>query len=307
MIITVCANPAFDKTATVPQLVLGDMNRLENIRYDAGGKGINVALALRQLGAEATCIGCLGTENSSEFLKLTDENNLPFKYLAISGKTRTNLKIFNELDSRVSEFNEPGLEMSAAQFDQLLQLLKQEMASCSYLALCGSLPKGLGADAYQRIIEAFPTHRCVLDADGELLRLGIQAKPFLIKPNVSELERLMQTEIRTLSAIQEAAINLTKQGVKNVIVSMGKDGALYTDGIQTFFAAALKIVPKSSVGAGDSMLAGVLLGLDQALSWQEAFQYGVAAGAASASMEGTQPVRHADVMKLAAQVVLEQL
>lgn len=307
MITTVCMNPSFDKTAAVQSLRKGEVNRLADVRYDVGGKGLNVAVVLGRLNVPVSCVGCLGMADERAFMDMVAAEGIDFRYVRLPGNTRTNLKIFDLSTRAVTEFNEPGLSMDAAQLDAFMALLKAEAVESSFVVFSGRLPQGLKEDTYARCMAALPGQACVLDAAGEALRLGLSARPFLVKPNLPELEALMGQELKTLRAIRDAALTLVAQGAKHVIVSMGKYGAMYTDGGRTLFAPALQVTAHSTVGAGDAMIGGVLMGLTRGEALEDCLRYGVAAGAASVMTEGTQLINVADFEALLPKVTLQAL
>lgn len=307
MITTVCMNPSFDKTATVDKLTDGGMNRLKDVRYDVGGKGINVAIVLKRLNVEVACVGCLGAVDELEFMEMMQKDCVSFRYLLLHGKIRTNLKIFDLETRAVTEFNEPGLTMDDRQMQEFLELLKTESADSRFVAFSGRLPLGCADDTYQKCMATVFGKDCVLDAAGNALLLGLKEKPFLIKPNLPELEGLMRHELKTLRSIRDAALVLVQYGARNVIVSMGKYGAIYTDGKRTLFAPALQVDVRSTVGAGDAMVGGVLMGLDKGETMEESLRLGVAAGAASVMTDGTQLITVSDFEALLPKVILQEL
>lgn len=307
MITTVCMNPSFDKTATVDRLAVGDVNRLDEVHSYAGGKGINVAVVLKRLGVETACLGCLGEENKASFLQILEKEDIAFDYITLPGEIRTNLKILDKEDRVVTEFNEAGPEMSQEKEAQFLSLLRGKAAKSEYVVFSGRLPVGCSDDTYQQCMRELPDTRCVLDATGDALLLGVKEKPFLIKPNLPELEGVVGCQLRTLRAIRDAALMLMAKGAQNVVVSMGKFGALFTDGKSTLFAPALVVEAKSTVGAGDAMLGGILLGLNKGQALKDSFRYGVAAGAASVMTDGTQLLHPSDFESLLPKVLLQEV
>jgi len=309
IITTVCMNPAFDKTATVPSLLPGQTNILSDIRYDAGGKGVNVAGTLALLGVDVSCVGCLGAEDATTFLRLLAEQkqNLQLYYIELPGKTRTNLKLFDRETSTITEFNEPGFTISSPQLKAFFSLLQEKAKSSRFGVLSGSLPRDCPASAYQTCMRKLPHVEWVLDATGEAFLLGLPEKPLLVKPNLQELEALAQQKLPTLEAIHGAAVSLIRAGARNVIVSMGKEGALFTDGQITLFSPALAVETKSTVGAGDAMIGGFLMGISNGSDIRESFRYGVAAAAASVLPEGTQPLSADDFHALVPKVVQREL
>lgn len=307
MITTVCMNPSFDKTATVSKLVAGAVNRLQDVRIDVGGKGINVAIVLRRLGIPVSCVGCLGEANSASFLHLIQREDVPFEYLSVPGEVRTNLKLLASDEKLITEFNEPGVVMNAAQLDAFIALLRERVAESEYVVLSGRLPAGCPENTYQLCMQQISGKRWVLDAAGKTLLHGIKEKPFLIKPNLPELEGLMKKELRTLRAIRDAALFLIEYGAQNVVVSMGKYGAMCVNAETTLFAPAVTVDVRSTVGAGDAMVGGILAGLEKGASLSEAFRCGVAAGAASVMTDGTQLVRKNDFDALLPKVTVQEV
>lgn len=307
MITTVCMNPSFDKTASVKQLVSGDVNRLHSVRVDVGGKGINVAIVLKRLGVNVRCIGCLGEDSEESFLRMIRKEELQLDYLSVSGEVRTNLKLLDESQKVITEFNEPGIVLDEAQLEAFLNLLSCKAADSEYIVLSGRLPAGCSEDTYQRCMQAVREKKCVLDCAGESLLHGIKEKPYLIKPNLPEMEALMKKELRTLRSLRDAAMILVGYGAQNVVVSMGKYGAMLINDKTTLFAPALMVEARSTVGAGDSMVGGILAGLSRGATIQEAFRYGVAAGAASVMTEGTQLLYKHDFDLLLPKVTVQEV
>ena len=307
MITTVCMNPSFDKTASVSQLLPGDVNRLQNVRVDVGGKGINVAIVLQRLGIPVHCVGCLGAENQDRFLRMIEQENVTFDYLSVSGEVRTNLKLLDEAKKIVTEFNESGIELSADDQFSFFTLLS-EKASCSeYVVFSGRLPRGCDDTVYQKCMQVLPEQKIVLDTSGEPLLHGLKEKPYLIKPNLPELEAVIQKELRTLGDIRDAGLKLIEYGAQNVVVSMGKDGAMLVNDSKTLYAPALSVEVRSTVGAGDSMVGGILYGLACGESICESFRFGVAAGSASVMTDGTLLVRKSDFDTLLPKVMVQKV
>ncbi len=307
MITTVCMNPCYDKTATISQLKPGEVNRLKDVRVDIGGKAINVAIVLRRLGVEADCIGCLGEADESNFLQLLQKENVNMDYIRVPGQVRTNLKVMDNATHSITELNEPGPSLTQEDMSAFIALLKEKTVDSSCVVFSGRLPLGCDENTYQQCMNALAGKRCVLDAAGKSLLHGIKEKPYLVKPNLPEMEAIMKRELRTLRSLRDAALFLMEYGAQNVIISMGKYGALYTNGIKTLFAPALQVEARSTVGAGDAMVGGVLMGLDKGQPLEEAFRYGIAAGAASVMTDGTQLLRPDDFYALVPKVTVQEV
>lgn len=307
MITTVCMNPSFDKTASVEQLVVGEVNRLRNARMDVGGKGVNVAIVLKRLGVPVGCVGCLGETDRETFLHMIEKEGVPFDYLTVQGDIRTNLKLVDEQTKTITEFNEPGHCMQEGELEAFLALLADRSRESEYVVLSGRLPLGCPETAYQRCMQAVSGKKCVLDAAGEALLHGIKEKPFLIKPNLPEIEAIMKKELRTLRGLRDAALFLIDYGAQNVVISMGKYGAMLVNPATTLFAPALMVESRSTVGAGDAMIGGILTGLYRGETLVDSFRYGVAAGAASVLTDGTQLVREHDFEALLPKVTVQEV
>ena len=307
MITGVCLNPSFDKTVEVDALALGEVNRIRSVRVDMGGKGVNVAVVARRLGLDALCIGCMGEQGTQHFTRLMDAEGLPHRFLTVPGAVRTNLKVVSRDGKGVTELNEPGAPLSGKAMEDFFALAKEEAARSEYVVLTGSLPPGCPDNTYGELIRAMGGTRCILDAGGPVLRLGVEAGPFLLKPNLAELEQALGAQLRTLRAIRDAALIFLRKGASHVVVSMGAMGAMYVSEARTLYAPALRVEARSTVGAGDAMVGGMLLGLQKSGDMAQAFRYGIAAGAASVMTEGTQLIHPEDFERLVSQVKVQEV
>lgn len=307
MITGVCLNPSFDKTVEVDTLTLGEVNRIRSVRVDMGGKGVNVAVVARRLGLDALCIGCMGEQGARQFTGLLDAEGLPHRFLTVPGAVRTNLKVVSRDGKGVTELNEPGAPLSPQAIKDFFALAKEEAARSDYMVLTGSLPPGCPENTYGELIRAMENTRCILDAGGAALRLGAEAGPFLMKPNLAELEQALGAPLRTLRSIRDAALIFLRKGASHVVVSMGAMGAMYVSDARTLYAPALRVEARSTVGAGDAMVGGMLLGLQQDGDMAHAFRCGIAAGAASVMTEGTQLIRPEDFERLVSQVKVQEV
>lgn len=306
MITTVCMNPCFDRTVTVDAMTVGGTNRIRSMRTDLGGKGVNVAVVAGRLGLEAQCIGCMGRENAPQLVALMDAEGLPHRFLPVDGRVRTNTKIVSLDGQPVTELNEPGAPMTAEALAAFVQMAAEAAAHSDYLVVTGSLPPGCPAGTYRDLICAAKVP-CILDVGGTELLLGVEAQPFLIKPNRDELEATVGRKLETLADIRRAAEELMAHGAQNVLVSLGGDGALLATCEGAYYAPPVPVKVCSTVGAGDSMVGGLLAGLMQTGSLREALRSAVAAGTASVMTEGTQLIVRADYEALVEQVQIQEL
>ena len=307
MITSVCMNPSFDKTVEVDTLAVGEVNRIRTTRQDVGGKGINVAVVARRLGLSVRCVCCVGRDGADLVSDALDKERIEHHFVTINGSVRTNTKIVSRDGKGVTELNEPGAQISDQELSEFFELVQRRARRSDYLVLTGSLPPNCPPETYRDLLRSAGRVPCILDVGGAALNLGVEEKPFLIKPNLQELQESVGMELRTLRAIRDAATSFLKRGVQHVVVSMGSMGAMYVGENKSIFAPALKVNVKSTVGAGDAMIGGILKGLEREKSFSRAFRYGVAAGAASVMTEGTQLIVPADFLSLLEQVRVQEV
>ena len=208
MITALALNPSIDMTISISDFKFGGLNRVKSSRRDAGGKGLNVALAAKAVGAQAECVGYMHRENAALFEDKLNANGVTYDFIYCGGATRTNIKIRDEVVDVVTEINQSGPAVSGAEIDAMTELVMAHADKSDYLVLTGSLPPGCPAEYYRELMEkaAATGCRCVLDADGARLADGIKAKPFLIKPNTYELELLTGKKLEKKCCISESWI-----------------------------------------------------------------------------------------------------
>lgn len=307
MITSICMNPSFDKTVEVDALTLGEVNRIRTSRTDMGGKGLNVAVVAKRLGLDCRCIGMMGEEGADRLQAMMERESVEHAFLRVSGAVRTNTKIVSLDGKGVTELNEPGAPVDTQQLADFFALVREKAADSRYMVLTGSLPPGCPAGTYRDLMRAVPEMKCILDVGGKELELGAEAHSFLIKPNLSEMEAALGLQLRTLRSIRDAALIFLRKGVQHVVVSMGSMGAMYVCKEKTLFAPALRVEARSTVGAGDAMVGGLLKGLEEEGDMVRAFRYGIAAGAASVMTEGTQLIVPEDFESLLGQVKVQEV
>ena len=305
MITTICLNPALDRTVTVDSLHPGQVNRIRTSRTDVSGKGVNVAVVCRRLGLEAQVIGCAGVDGYAKLQAKAKTEGIGCDFHTVEGAIRVNTKVFPLDGSGVTELNEPGPTLMAEDLDVFFDLAIEKTQGSDFVVITGSLPPGCPAHTYRELIRALKVP-CILDVGGEALRLGVEAKPFLIKPNHHELAATVGHELHTMEDIQAAAQSFVNRGVRHVVVSLGKDGALYVGEEGCFYAPEIPVEVKSTVGAGDALVGGLLYGLITGGSMREGFRAGAAAGTASVMTEGTQLIIPDDFMRLIQRVQIQE-
>lgn len=309
MIYTVTLNPALDKTATVENLRLDSVNRISELRVDPGGKGINVSKVVRELGAKTVAIALLGGHTGTMLRNMLVELGIECKVLEVEGETRTNLKIKDPALKTNTDINEPGPEVTDEQLRGMLDGLVGEVGSGDIVVLSGSLPRGAAADTYKVWVAALKKTgaKVYLDADGDKLVRGIEAKPDLIKPNEIELGAMMGRTLDADDKIVEAARELIDGGLDRVMVSMGGAGALYVARDVTIKANPVKVPVGSTVGAGDSVVAALAYAQDKGLGLEDTMRLAMATGAANVMQSGTQAAPRELVDSLIDKVVVTRL
>lgn len=286
MIYTVTFNPAIDYLVYVPELKVGSIIRSEKERVFCGGKGINVSLILRELGIKSTAMGFIAgfTGSAIEQAIGGDEISTDFVHLN-DGLTRINVKIRS---GHETDINGQGPEISENDIKLLFDKLKR-LKKGDTLVLAGSIPNTLPSDIYEKIMELLSETgvRFVVDATKDLLLNSLKYLPFLIKPNNDELGEIFGVKIDTPEDAILYAGKLRKMGAVNVLVSMGKNGAVLVDeNGKEYYMPAVDGKVINTVGAGDSMVAGFLAGYAQKADYDYALRLGTAAGGATAFSEG---------------------
>lgn len=287
---TITLNAAYDLVGRVRRIELGEVNTVETLGLFPAGKGINVAKVLNDLGVTVAVGGFLGEDNVGDFEHLFQSVGLEDKFQRVPGKTRINVKI-TETEADVTDLNFLGYHISEADWRKFVT---DSLAYCKFfdiVAVCGSLPRGvtptLFADWLRQLYQAGV--KVVLDSSNAALTTGLTARPWLVKPNHRELETWVGHSLNSLDEIIQAAKKLQAQGIANVVVSMGAEGSLWLSEQGVVRARPPKCENVvSTVGAGDSMVAGLIYGVVNGLAQQDtlAFASAVSAFAVSQSNVG---------------------
>ncbi|WP_395604143.1 1-phosphofructokinase [Pseudomonas sp. B21128] len=261
-ILTLTLNPALDLTVELSVLTAGQVNRSDEMHTHAAGKGVNVAQVLADLGHQLTVSGFLGEDNLQAFETLFAKRGFVDAFIRVPGETRSNIKIA-ERDGRITDINGPGPMVDAAAQQALLDRLVQIAPGHDAVVVAGSLPRGVTAQWLRELIERLNQLglRVALDTSGEALRAALQARPWLIKPNTEELADALGCEVVSRAAEVQAAAQLHAQGIDHVVISHGADGVNWFSVGSALHASPPKVSVASTVGAGDSLLAGMLHGL----------------------------------------------
>lgn len=308
MITTVTVNPAIDRTIIVENLRLGSVNRVIRSRVDAGGKGINVAKNLKNLGDEVIALGFLGP-NANYIIDCLEEEGIKTDFVKIKNDTRTNIKISDISKGEVTDLNEYGPEVSEEEIKLLKESIFKYAEKSKVLVLSGSLPLGVPKTFYKEIIKELKNSnlKIILDADNQALFYGIEEKPFMIKPNVHELEDVVGKRLETLEEIIEEGKKLNKLGIKIVAISMGSKGSVVITDDAVFRVKPLKVEVKGTVGAGDAYVAGFAHGIYRGLSLEETIKIAVALSTSVVMKEGTRAGTIEEVNALKDKIEIERI
>ncbi|MFP3516831.1 1-phosphofructokinase [Pseudomonas sp. SIMBA_077] len=262
-ILTITLNPALDLTVRVPQLETGEVNRSQALLSHAAGKGLNVAQVLADLGHSLTVSGFLGEDNQQAFEALFARRGFVDAFIRVPGETRSNIKLAED-DGRVTDINGPGPQVSDLAQQALLDKLDQIAARHDAVVVAGSLPVGVTAQWLRELVLRLKALglKVILDTSGDALKEGLSAGPWLVKPNAEELSEALGCTISSVNSQVAAATQLQTYGISHVVISHGADGVnWFSRGIQTLQAVPPNVRVASTVGAGDSLLAGMVHGL----------------------------------------------
>ena len=269
-VVTVTINPAIDQTITIPNFTAGAVNRVQTSQMDPGGKGINVAAFLADFGQPVTVTGFLGADNDGIFCRLFERKAIEDRCVRIAGQTRIGVKVSDEVLHQTTDINFPGETPSPADIGRLFEILADLAATHEWFVLSGSIPHGVSAGIYAEMLRKLAGKKVILDTSGEGFRLALPAQPWLIKPNVEELSEYAGKPLDSpIAILEQARAVMRRYNIHSVVISMGKEGAIFVEGTETVWAVPPAVEVKSTVGAGDAMVAGIVAGKIHGLALAE--------------------------------------
>lgn len=273
---TVTLNPAIDRTVTISNFTAGAVNRVESARDTPGGKGVNVASALADYGLRVGATGFLGRENAGSFEALLSRKKIEDRFVRIAGETRVGIKIIDPFLKATTDINFPGPAPAPADVAALWERMGEWRSG--WWVVAGSAPASLEPAICRDLVAALKARgaRVALDASGEALREGIEAGPDLVKPNLYELETLLGGRLAGRDAIIKAARELLAKGIGMVAVSMGREGACLVTASEAVVARPPDVEVRSTVGAGDAMVAGIVGAQIRGLGLEDCARLGTA-------------------------------
>lgn len=287
MILTVCPNPSIDCTVELQTLNVGKVNRIENKILTYSGKALNVAIGVSRLGGDVAATGFMFERDAAQFLQSLYSEGVKTDFVTTSGNVRINYKIIDN-HSMMTEINDKGEAVPLEKQKELIQKVKRLGENASIAVLSGSLPAGVDDGYYLELIKNLPkSTKVIVDCEGEKLKRAMSAGVFMVKPNLAEMESINNCEYNTKEEMIEGAKRLIGLGAENVLLSLGRRGAILTDGKTHLYCKSATVAVNSTVGAGDSMISACAYKIEQNSPRDEILRCAVAAGTASITTPGT--------------------
>lgn len=294
-ILTITLNPSIDKSTTVEKIEPDSKLRCSAVKNEAGGGGINVSKALKELGVDVVTLFPAGGNNGQMLITILRKEGIDSNVIEVEQETRENFMVVESASGKQFRFIMPGEPAEEAVLKNVLAFIRGHQFD--YIVASGSILPGLPTDAYAQIAEAANDSgaRLVLDTSGEALKLAVQKKVFMLKPNIGELAKLSDIKWLETDHVEQTAKKLIDKGLSELIaVSMGKDGALLVTREETHRVAVPEVEKKSTVGAGDSMVAGMVYMLSTNKPVSEVIRFGVACGTAATMNPGSELFHKSD-------------
>lgn len=287
MILTVCLSPSVDVTIELDSLNVGKVNVVKNKTLSFTGKALNVAIGVARLGGDAYATGFMYNDNGNPFERALDKEGVPFSFVWNSGRVRENYKCIDK-HAMLTEINDVGGQVANDKLYDLLQVIRNLSARAEVTVISGSLPRGVEPDYYRDLFRAVDERSLrIVDAEGSRLFSALEAGIDLAKPNLEELEFTLGRQIQDKNDMLAGCRELLERGAKAVLLSLGKDGAVITDGKRNYYCKSINVAVNSTVGAGDGMVAAAAMAMKRGDALPDVLRAGVAAGTATVTTFGT--------------------
>ncbi len=287
MILSVCPNPSIDYTVELDSLNVGMLNRVNNKIETYSGKALNVAMALSRLGENSLATGFMFEKHGKLFEQRLEKEKVLHKFVYAPGGARLNYKIIDK-KSMLTEINDKGETVTEEKQEELLALVDNLSKEADFAVVSGSLPSGVKPDYYYKLFSRMPSRvKKIADAEWQNMEEALKAELFMIKPNLKELETYVKRTLSSKSDIVNASRILIEKGTKYVLTSLGAEGAILTDGENSYYCKSASVAVNSTVGAGDCMVASAIACFNKGLPLAEVLRHSVAAGTASITTSGT--------------------
>lgn len=305
-VVTITLNPALDLTGSLETLNVGSVSLVKESNLHAAGKGVNVAKVLSDLGAEVTVTGFLGRDNQEMFCQLFEEMGAKDEFVRIHGSTRINVKLVEE-NGEVSDINFPGIKVTPEDIEVFERTLLRLAQDHEFFVLAGSLPVGVSPSLCASWIEKLHSmgKKVLFDSSRAALAAGLDAHPWLIKPNDEELSQFVGRELATPAECRAAAKQLADKGIDNVVVSMGANGTMWLNQGQWLHAKPPRMSVVSTVGAGDTLVAGMCWGHMQEMEKQQLITFATALSALAVTQVGVGVTSASELAALQKEIQLQ--
>lgn len=286
MILTVCLNPCTDVTIEVDSLNIGKLNHVKNKTLSFTGAALNVAIGVSRLKGQSYATGFMYNENGSLFEQALDREGVPSVFIWNKGRVRENYK-FIDNKSMLTEVNDVGECINENKQAELIELVANLSKTSGVMVISGSLPQGVDSEYYTKLFSvASPTTLKIADTEGAKLLAALKTGLDLVKPNKDELQNTLQQEFKTREDLLKGCYALLDKGAQRVLLSLGKKGAIITDGTKNYYCKSINVAINSTLGAGDGMVAAAAMRLEQGAPLDEILRAGVAAGTATVTTFG---------------------
>lgn len=288
MILSICPNPSIDCTIELDSLNVGKLNRVDNKVETYSGKALNVAMGVARLNEKSFATGFMFDAHAKMFEHVLDKEGVKHKFVYNQGVARTNYKIIDK-KAMLTEINDRGETVSEEKQNELIALVKEMSKDFEIAVMSGSLPKGVLPEFYGRVLEVIPKEvKVIVDTEkmNMLSALGSR-EVFMVKPNLRELESFTGEIVRDLHGMVKASKKYLDKGAQHVLVSLGSEGAVLTNGTESYFCKSASVAVNSTVGAGDSMIAATCVGIQKGADMPEILRMATAAGTAAVTTSGT--------------------
>ena len=274
-------SPSVDVTIELDQLNVGKVNIVKNKTLSFTGKALNVAIGISRLGADAYATGFMYNENGAMFERALDKEGVPFAFVWNSGRVRENYKCIDKR-SMLTEINDVGGQVAAEKLGELSHMIRNLSSRSDVTVISGGLPRGVDASFYREIFRCVdPKSLRIADTEGAKMFAALEAGIDLVKPNLEELEETLGREFRDKDDMLAGCREILDRGAKIVLLSLGKDGAVITNGMKNYYCKSINVAVNSTVGAGDGMVAAAAVMLQQGADLPDILRAGVAAGTAT--------------------------
>lgn len=281
MILTVCLSPCIDVNIEVDSLSVGMSHQIINKRIFFTGKALNVAIGLSRLKSEAFATGFMYEGNGHQFEQELHREGVPYRFVWNEGRVRENYKLVDN-KSMMTEINDISPRVDEQKQEELIKVVSELSSRCEAAVISGGLTKGMSPEYYGEILSAVPKDvKKIVDSEGERLYSALKCGVDLVKPNLEELERTLKKTLTTRKEMLDGCNRLLELGAKRVLLSLGKQGAIITDGKESYYCKSVNVAMNSTLGAGDGMVAAATQALTMGAPLEEILRRGVAAGTAA--------------------------